>query len=209
MIRQLLVVCSLAVSQLAFAQYDPEAKEVLDAMSNKYRKIPAFTASFDQALINESADINESMSGKIAVKGDKYALEIAGQKIFNDGTDIWSYNEELAEVTVSTYDPEEQEISLNNIWDLYQEGFKYILLSANENGNYVVDLDPTDRTKSYFKIRMIIGKDYTLKNFTVFENGGNQYKYSIKDFAEKPNLSDDSFTFDPADYPDVEVIDFR
>lgn len=209
MIKQLFIVCALIISQIATAQYDPEAKSVLDAMSNKYRKIPAFTASFSQSLINESEDIDESMTGKISVKADKYALEIAGQKIFNDGTDVWSYNEELAEVTVSTYDPDEQEISLNNIWDLYQEGFKYILLSANENGNYVVDLDPVDRSKSYFKIRMVIGKDNSLKNFTVFENGGNKYKYTINDFAEKSNLSDDSFTFDPADYPDVEVIDFR
>jgi outer membrane lipoprotein carrier protein len=209
MIKYTILITLLTISQLSFGQYDPEAKEILDQMSARYRKIPAFAATFEQTLLNESADINESMEGSITVKGDKYILDIAGQKIYNDGTDVWSYNAEFAEVTVSPYEEEEQEISLNNIWDIYQEGFKYILLAANDNGNYVVDLDPVARDKSYFKIRMMIGQDFTLNSFTVFENGGNQYKYAIRDFEEKPEMSDDSFTFDPAEYPGVEVIDFR
>jgi outer membrane lipoprotein carrier protein len=209
MIKQILTATALIISQLAFSQYDPEAKAVLDGMSAKYRNVPAFSANFEQTLINESADINESMEGAITVKGEKYILEIAGQKIYNNGTDVWSYNEELAEVTISPYEEEDQEITLNNIWDIYQEGFKYILLAANDNGNYVVDLDPVDRDKSYFKIRMMIGQDYSLNSFTVFENGGNQYQYAINNFAEKPQLSDGDFTFNPSDYPGVEVIDFR
>jgi outer membrane lipoprotein-sorting protein len=83
------------------------------------------------------------------------------------------------------------------------------LLSANDQGNNVVDLDPVERDKTYFKIRMIIGQDNTLKSFTVFEVGGNKYEYAINSFEELPALTDDAFTFDPAKYPDAEVIDFR
>lgn len=209
MIKQFLVVFALLVSQYAFGQFDPEAKEVLDRMSAKYRQVSAFSAGFEQTLINESADINETMAGAITVKGAKYILDIAGQKIYNNGTDVWSYNEEFGEVTISAYEEEDQEISLNNIWDIYQEGFKYILMADNDQGNQVIDLDPVDRNKSYFKIRMMIGQDNSLNSFIVFENGGNQYRYTIKDFTEKANLTDASFTFNPADYPGVEIIDFR
>ena len=209
MIKQFLFAFTLVISQLAFAQFDPEAKKVLDRMSAKYRNVPAFSAGFEQTLRNETAGIDEAMSGAIMVKGDKYILDIAGQKIFNNGSDVWSYNEEFSEVTVSPYEEEEQEISLNNIWDIYQEGFKYILLASNDNGNQVIDLDPVNRDKSYFKIRMMIGQDFSLNSFIVFENGGNRYQYTIKDFKEKPDLSDDAFTFNAADYPGVEVIDFR
>jgi outer membrane lipoprotein carrier protein len=209
MIKQFLFALTLTVSQLAFGQFDPEAKEVLDRMSSKYRKVPAFSAGFEQTLVNETAGIDETMSGAIMVKGEKYVLDIAGQKIFNNGTDVWSYNEEFGEVTVSPYEEEEQEISLNNIWDIYQEGFKYILLASNDNGNQVIDLDPVNRDKSYFKIRMMIGQDFSLNSFIVFENGGNRYQYTIKDFKEKADLSDDAFTFNTTDYPGVEVIDFR
>lgn len=199
----------LLISVSTFAQYDPEAKEVLDAMSNKYKSINAFSADFTQTLTNEAADLNETLEGSIAVMDDKYQLKVAGQEIYNDGEDVWSYNPEINEVTVSTYDPEEAEISLANIWDLYREGFKYILLADNENGNRVIDLDPVDRNKSYYKIRMIVSPDNSLKSFMVFESSGNKYTYKITDFRERNDLTSSDFTFNPDDYDGVEVIDFR
>lgn len=207
LIKALILV--LAVSTQAFGQYDPDAKAVLDAMSARYKKIPAFSATFNQTLTNEQADLNETMKGNISVMNEMYKLDIAGQKIFNDGTDVWSYNPEINEVTVSPYDAEESEISLANIWDLYKNGFKYILLAENDNGNQVIDLDPTDRNKSYYKIRMIVSQDNILQSFVVFETSGNKYTYEISDFNERPDLTAADFTFNPSDYEGVEVIDFR
>ena len=191
-----------------FAQYDPDALAVLDAMSNKYKKIPAFDAVFTQKLTNKQAGLDESISGKITVKGDKYVLEVAGQKIFNNGSDVYSYSEELAEVTISSFDPEEVEITLGNVYDLYKEGFKYALISSLENGDRVIEMDPESRDKSYFKIRMIINSKDELKSFTVYERTNNIYVYSIDTFKEV-QVNDDFFTFDTSKYPNVEVIDFR
>jgi outer membrane lipoprotein-sorting protein len=207
--KLLLIVFSFSAIQFAMAQYDPEAKSILDAMSAKYRKVSAFSASFSQKLSNESAGLDESMDGTITVKQDKYKLEIAGQEIYNNGESVWSFNKEAEEVTVSDYEPDDSEISLNNIWDLYQDGFKYILLSTNQNGNRVIDLDPVDRNKTYYKIRMIISGSDELFSFTVYEKTGNQYKYQILNFTERPELNDAFFTFNPSDFPGVEVIDFR
>jgi len=208
--KKIIVALTVAfVHNFAFAQYDPDAKNILDAMSNKYKSIPAFSATFKQNLKNDGAGLDETMEGKITVMKDMYKLEIAGQEIYNDGTDVWSYSSEINEVTVSPYDPDESEISLGNIWDIYKEGFKYVLLSAKEDGANVIDLDPENRDKSYYKIRMVINNDNTLNRFTVFEQSGNQYTYSISDFETKNNLSASDFTFDVSKYPDVEVIDFR
>ncbi|MFY0687291.1 MAG: outer membrane lipoprotein carrier protein LolA [Cyclobacteriaceae bacterium] len=203
------LVALIFVVQIGFAQYDPEAKVVLDAMSDKYQKVSAFTAVFKQKLTNESAGLEEIIDGTIQVKDQMYKLEIAGQQIFNDGTDIWAYNPDGKEVTVSANDPEEQEISLSNIWDLYKSGFKYILMANNDNGNQVVDLDPLDRSKSYYKIRMFIKQNYDLHSFLVFESSGNKYHYAITEFSENNDLTDSDFKFDPSKYPGVEVIDFR
>ena len=203
----LLLITGLSIS--GFGQFDPDALEVLDAMSARYKKITAFTADFSQELSNKVADLNESISGKITVKGDKYKLEIAGQQIFNDGENIWSYSSEAKEVTVTPNEPEEQDINLNNIYDLYKDGFKYILLSDNDKGNRIVDLDPIDRSRSYYKIRMGIGMDNGIKFFTIFESSGNQYVYRINNFQEYSQLPDSFFTFNTESFPDVEVIDFR
>ncbi len=190
------------------AQYDPSALKVLDAMSSKYKKIEAFKANFSQKLTNKSAGIDETISGQIAVKNDMYVLDVAGQRIFNNGTDVYTYNPEISEVTISTYDPEEAEITLSNIYDLYKDGFKYVLNSTESNGDQVIDLDPESRDKSYFKIRMIISSKNELKSFTVFERTGNQYLFDIESF-QSTNFPDSHFTFDTSKYPNVEVIDFR
>jgi len=200
---------ALVLVHFSYGQYDPEAKAVLDAMSDNYKKIEAYSVSFTQKLSNEAADIEESVDGIVTVKGNMYKLEIANQEIYNDGEYLWTYNKEINEVTVAEFMADEQEISLNNIWDLYKDGFKYILLSTNPNGSKVIDLDPTDRSKSFFKVRMVISKDNELFSFTVFETNGNKYRYTLLNFTERPNLPDEFFSFDPADYPDVEVIDFR
>ena len=205
-----LIIATLALTVFfaANAQYDAQALAVLDAMSAKYKKVEAFKASFGQELTNESAGLNETISGQIAVKGDMYVLDVAGQRIFNNGTDVYNYNPEIGEVTISTFDPEESEITLSNVYDLYKNGFKYILSATNSNGDRIIELDPESRDKSYFKIKMVIGAKDDLKSFTVFERTGNKYEYSIKSF-EPTTLPDSYFTFNIAKYPNVEVIDFR
>ncbi len=200
---------ALLTFKLCTAQYDPEAKAILDAMSANYKGIKAFTASFTQKLTNESANLNEALDGVITVMDNMYKLEIADQEIYNDGTDVWTFNKELNEVTVSPYMSDDQEISLNNIWDIYQEGFKFILLSSNPNGNQVVDLEPIDRSGTYFKIRMIISASSELFSFTIFENTGNKFQYLILNFSERTDLTKDFFTFNPDNYEGIDVIDFR
>ena len=190
------------------AQYDPEALSILDAMSAKYKKIDAFSADFSQKLTNEIANIDETIYGKITVQSEKYVLDVAGQRIFNNGVDVYTYNPEISEVTISTFYPDDSEITLGNVYELYKQGFKYVLVSAESSGDNIIDLVPEDRDKNYFKIRMVIDSDNQLKSFQIFESTGNRYLYTIKSF-QQINIPQSFFTFDISKYPNVEVIDFR
>lgn len=207
--KSLYVLCALLISLSASAQYDADALAVLNAMSSKYKKISAFSADFEQRLENKEVGLNEKFEGNITVKGDKYILKVSGQEIYNDGTNVWSYNPEFAEVTVTTYDPEEQEINMGNIYDLYKDGFKYNLVKSNNRGDRFIELDPEDKNKTYFKIKMTIDSSDALKEFTVLDKTGNTYIYTISNFKEMSNLSDARFAFDIDSNPDVELIDFR
>lgn len=207
--KNLFFIALLATSTTLFAQYDPEALAVLDAMSTKYKQAEAFKATFIQQLTNKEAGLDETLTMKITVKGAMYVLDVAGQKIFNNGADIYTFSEEVGEVTISPYEVDEAEINPSNVYDLYKEGFKYALLSKMENGVRVIELDPENRDeKSYFKIRMNINSKDEIDSFIVFEKTGNRYTYSIQGF-EEIEVSDDFFTFNASKYPDVEVIDFR
>jgi outer membrane lipoprotein carrier protein len=207
------IVASLIVVLLSIqgvlAQYDPEAKSVLDAMSDKYKSAGAFSASFTQQIENQSAGVSESLEGKITVKGGMYKLEILETEIYNNEKEVWVFSPELEEVTVTLYDPTDEEITPGNVYDLYKKGFKYALMAKMGNGDRVIELDPEDREKSFHKIRMIINAKDELKSFTLFEKTGNRYLHTIKDFKPVSSLADSFFTFDLGKYPDVEIVDFR
>ncbi|MFT7034679.1 MAG: outer membrane lipoprotein carrier protein [Cyclobacteriaceae bacterium] len=202
--------CLVIISQ-AIAQKDPVALEILDAMSTKYKNIPAFTADFSYIMENEEESIDEKFDGNITVKSGKYKLDMSGQKIFNDGVYVWTYLKDDNEVTISEYDDTEEEITLSNIFSIYKEGYKYLFVETRENGTLdIVDLVPEDREKSYFKIRMEIKKpSRELKNFRIYDKNGSKYLYQINTFEENSVIQDSDFKFNQKNYPGVEIVDFR
>ena len=108
-----------------FSQEDKLALDLLNSMSDNYKKMKGFTSSFTYSMKNLTEDITDSFSGKISVKDDKYVLFIEGQKIINDSKTIWTYLEDLNEDTISEFDPSEQDISINNVFEVYKEGYKH------------------------------------------------------------------------------------
>jgi outer membrane lipoprotein-sorting protein len=193
------------------AQKDPAAKVILDAMSAKYESIPAFKANFSYIMEDPEEGINEGFEGLITVMKDKYRLEMGGQEIINNGVTVWTFLKDDNEVTVSDFDPEEQELSLSTIFSIYEKGYKYLFLDNESTGvNDFVDLVPEDLEKTFYKIRMEIDKSTSaLKSFRVFDKSGSRYLYRINDFSEENSITEKDFTFNESAFPDVEVIDFR
>ncbi len=189
------------------SQDDNKAVELLDKMSDNYKKMKGFTSSFTYSMNNLNEDIQDSFEGKISVRNEKYILFIEGQKIINDSKTVWTYIEELNEVTISEFDPSEQEISLNNIFEIYKEGFTYKYLGIKEDFS-MVEIYPEDEDKSYYKILFKINSSNLLESFTVYDNSNSLYIYSINDFVEE-ELDATLFSFELENYPDIEVIDFR
>jgi len=194
-------------SYFLFSQDDKIALDMLNSMSDNYKKMKGFTSSFTYTMKNLTEDITDSFSGKISVRDDKYVLYIEGQKIINDSKTVWTYLEDLNEVTISDFDPSEQDISINNVFEVYKEGYKHKFIDkVNEINN--VEIYPDDEGKSYFKISFAILENNLLSSFTVYDKSNSIFIYSIDDFLEE-ELDNELFTFDLEKYPDIEVIDFR
>jgi len=208
---QFLFILSIAVLTHAVAQKDPAAKVVLDAMSAKYQQIPAFRAEFSYSMEDDGDEIDEGFKGTILVRGQKYKLIMDEQEVTFDGNNIYTFLKEENEMTISGYDPEEEEISLSNIFNIYKTGYKYLYKESKNNGTIdVVDLVPEDREKEYFKIRMEITKaNNALKSFKVFDKSGSRYLYKVLSFKEDATITEKEFAFDQTKYSNTEVIDFR
>jgi len=195
------------------AQYDPKALEILDAMSKKYRSVPAFEANIACSLTNDADKINEEFKGRITVKGDKFRMVLPEQEVINNGVTIWTYLPEAKEVNIDNYDPNSEDVNPSKMHEVYKKGFKYLYLQDKAEGGVQceeIDLVPEKKDAQYFKIKMFINKkEKTIQSFTLFDKGGNRYKYTISKFTPNPKIDDDVFTFDPKKYPGVEVIDLR
>jgi len=205
----------IALSNMAMAQKDPKAKEILDAMSAKYKSIISFQADLSYSMANKTEDINESYNGKIAVKGDMYRLMMQDQEIYNDGTTIWTYlpNLDEPEVTIDNNNPEAGDITPSSIFNIYQDGYKYLYLNSttiNGKSYDVVDLVPNDKDAQYFKVRIEIAtKERLLRTFTLFDREGSEYTYLITNFKSDVNLSDSYFRFDSSKLTEDQIIDIR
>ncbi|MEP6735726.1 MAG: outer membrane lipoprotein carrier protein LolA [Chryseolinea sp.] len=204
---------ALTLTITVSAQYDPKALEILDAMSKKYKSVPAFEANISCNLTNEVDKINEEFKGKITVKGDKFRMNLPEQEIINNGVTIWTYLPEAKEVTIDNYDPSSEDVNPSKMHEVYKKGFKYLYLQDKTEGGVLceeIDLVPEKKESQYFKIKMFINKkEKTIQSFTLFDKGGNKYKYTISKFAPNAKIDDTVFAFDPKKYPGVEVIDLR
>ncbi len=204
---------SVFLFNVANAQYDPKALEILDAMSKKYKAITAFEANISYTLVNDVEKLNEKFSGKITVKGTKFKLLLDGQEIINNGTTMWTYLPDIQEVNIDNYDPNSEDINPAKIYDAYKKGFKYLYLEDKTVDGvlcHVIDLVPEKKDAQYFKIRMNIAKnDKSIQSWTMFDKSQNRYTYTISKFSSSIKVDDSFFNFDVSKYPGVEVIDLR
>lgn len=209
----LLSFLTLVLVITASAQYDPKALEVLDAMSKKYKSIPSFEANFDWTMTNDVEKVNEQFKGKITVKGDKFKMVLPEQEVINNGATIWTYLPDAKEVNIDNYDKNSDDVNPSKIYEIYKKNFKYLYLQDKVEGGVMcdeIDLVPEKKDSQFFKIKMFISKkDKNIQSWTMFDKGGNRYKYTITKFNPNSKVEDNVFTFDPKKYPGVEVIDLR
>lgn len=195
------------------AQYDPEARKILDKMSEKYLAIPSFSANIVYTLENVEDDIHESFEGEIGIKQEKFRLIADEQEIIINNNTVWTYLAEENEVNIDNYNPEDQDVTPSNIYSIYKKGYKYILFGEEtiDGKSYnVVDLSPEDKDSDYFRIRLFIGKsDSVLRKFVMYADSGNRYIYEITNFNPKANLPESYFVFDVDRYEGIDVIDLR
>jgi outer membrane lipoprotein carrier protein len=189
------------------------AKAVLDAMSTKYKAIHSFTSNIDYTMVNKADDINDTFKGSIAVKGDMYSLKMGGQEVINNGVTVWTYLPDDNEVNIDNHSAEAGDITPSSIYTIYKEGFTYVLLTPVSSGGKkydVIDLISSNKDAQFYKIRLEIAtSDKTLGKFTMYDNEGSEFSYTISNFNSNVNLEDSSFSFDESKHKDVEVIDLR
>lgn len=202
--------------QSSFAQNDPKAKTVLDAVSKKVKTLKSVKANFAINLTGgKGGKVTDTKKGTVTVKGEKYHVELIGQEIICDGKTIWTYNKDAKEVQVSTFNPSEQSVSPAKILapdfyeKEYQYGYKGEKKEAGKNCD-VVELVPNDKTKQVNKIELFIDKAASMMaGGDYWEKNGNKYHISVSNLVVNSNVPDTYFSWNSKDHPGVETVDLR
>ena len=198
---------------------DPEAKKVLDAASEKFKAFKSFKSSFHYIMESKATGMNEEYTGEVTVKGEKFLIKTGdGKETYNNGKNVWTYYLDDNEVTIFTYDPDDDNMSINKMLNMYKSGYKYHKLADEviDGVTYIVidlepDMSPEERkSNQVFKIRMKFNKKTKIvSSWKIFERNGNRYTMIIDSFTPDVDVEDSVFEFDKSKYKGVVVEDLR
>ncbi|HET9057986.1 MAG TPA: outer membrane lipoprotein carrier protein LolA [Chitinophagaceae bacterium] len=198
----------------SFGQSDPNAKKILDAASTKVKNYKSIKINFTFKLESADSKTNETKKGTMFMKGTRYRVTFAGQEIFCDGSNIWTYDKRSNEVQISKVDNSATTITPQKLFtNFYDKDFLYKLNSdvkLNGKATKEVEMTPYDKNKPFFKVLLWVDKaGKNISGTKVFNKDGNRYSIMVNTFSPNAAVTDDQFVFDQKKYPGVEVIDLR
>jgi outer membrane lipoprotein carrier protein len=195
-------------------QTDQQAQKILNKVSKVYKAYKTMTVGFTVETENTVSKKKTKASGKLWVKGEKFRYHYDGEKVFCNGKTLWTYNEEINEVTIDKFKKKTNGISPSNIFTLYQKGFQSKYDGTKTIGGksyYVIKLTPKEKKKNkYYLIQMLINKQTSrIKSMKVFYKNGMRITYKINSFKANATISSGYFEFDITKYPGVVEVDLR
>ncbi len=206
----------LLATLIASAQQDTKAKNILDEVSKKTRSYKSISAGFVFTMQNKEMDINEKNQGTIKLKGQKYVVNLpdVGVKVFSDGKTVWNYMKDGNQVTISNIEDQTNELmDPSSLFSIYEKGFKSKYIGEKKEGNkvlYQIDLFPDKEAQDVSKVTIFINKEtMMIDSAELYGTDGNLYGIQVKKMETNKDYPDSDFVFNPDDYKDVEVIDFR
>ena len=210
--KKILLVFALLMSGIVFAQSGKKANQLLKDVVDKTASYENMKVEISYTMVNVEMDINEKKEGLIFIAGDSYRIEMEGQIIISDGKTVWTYLVDSEEVLVSDVEDNDDNISPTKILTTYDSDYKAKYDTDNKYKNAdlkAINLKPNDG-KQFEKMSILVNqKKLSIESFSIYDKNGNVFTYHIISLTPNLDLPENTFTFNPEDYPDVEVVDMR
>jgi outer membrane lipoprotein-sorting protein len=186
----------------------PQAAQIMEKTTEKYNALSAFMFDFKVNIeVNEKS--TKKMDGVLWVKKDKYFLSFDDQIISNDGKTLWNFQKNTNEA--SLFEPEDDEFSMFHPTKLLNnwKSDYYAKTIREEKTMILIDLTPKKKS-TFYKLRLFIDKQTSyIHKVMMYEVEGATITYTITKFTPNTVVSDEKFTFNKVDYPNVQVNDMR
>ncbi|HEX2394481.1 MAG TPA: outer membrane lipoprotein carrier protein LolA [Bacteroidales bacterium] len=218
--RNILLISLALINTVAFSQenkviQDPAAGQVLERVARKTKTLLSLQTDFELVIHDRKEGTTNKSTGKLLLKQSKYKLNSEGSIVFFDGKTMWTFVSENNEVTIT--EPETTKGNfLNNpstFFDSYKEDFKYRYVREAQNNGvacHEIDLFPKNLNQPFSRIKVLVNTKTDLpESISSIGKDGVDYTVNLKNLVLDQNVPDTEFTFNPAKYKKVEVIDMR
>lgn len=193
-------------------RYEKKAKDILAQASSKIKSYTSIKIDFTYEMENKEQKINESMQGSLISKGEKFNMEIGGQRFISDGTTLWTYMKEMNEVQINLVANSEEDLNPTALISSFETDYrcKWIKNESYQGKQLdIIDMVPNE-SKAFFKIRIAVdSQSKQLVYSTAYDRNGGTYTYRIKKFLSNVAVNEADFSFDPKKHAGIEIIDLR
>ena len=122
--RRLFILFGLfLLSPGVFGQNDPKAEAIIKKVAAVYQSYSTIKATFTLTTTPVSGRASVE-KGSVWLKGKKFRLDYASQEIYCNSVFTWTYSKDDAEVTKENFKLRDNSITPNEIFTIYNKGFK-------------------------------------------------------------------------------------
>jgi len=172
----------------------------------------SYRITFTLEMENSSLNTKETDNGVLIIGGDRYFMEVGGNIFVSDGTTSWSYFRETNEVHIDLLENNPENPTPTSILNDFERKFRARhIRQETHKGRSVEIVDLLPRSAHVFhKIRIAIDSRTNMLVYTIaFDREGGTTKFSFDRVEPNPVLTGDRFTFNPRNFPGIEVVDLR
>lgn len=206
-----LLVCMIDVS---YGQQDNRAARYLQSVSDQFDLNKGYVIHMDYIREDLMQETSAEGEGTIWMKGLKYKIVVDEYIVYYNGNKLYSQNTDNEEVYVSVPDPDQpgylQAVPIKIIKS-YEQDFNYQYIGESSlRGKQLIEIQlyPKDRSGPYSMLKMFINPgSQKLEAIQLKHKEGILYTMILSQIREVQSLKESTFEFDPAAYPNTEIIE--
>ena len=202
----------LGFSAMVSAQ---DAASLLNKLSQEAKAYGSIEATYTSTMVDRVSDFEATQAGTIYVEGDKYNLDIGDYVIISDGITIWTYDPAVNDCYIDDAEiMAEEGMDPSKLFTIWEDDFKSEWKgNATVKGQNLVQINlyPLEaESKPFHTIQLYIDEGaLQLKRAVVKGREGTDVTYDVGSFKPRATVPANTFTFDPAKYPGVNLVDNR
>lgn len=216
-----LAICVLIWSTLAHAQpkpvkpqtktnNDPVASKWLAFFNKKYIALASYKINYTVTVKSAEDKELEKFSGIYVAGGKKFYLSTNKSIMISDGVTIWNINTKNKEVQINALGKKKSIETPIDVLTKYDKNFKYRMKNEKDGDVDAIELIPTDKNSTIFKIDLTIDtKNQKIIASKIYDKNGMRIYYAIHSIETNLKEAPSFFLFDTKKYQGYEILDLR